>query len=98
MIKENYLNLQTEKKNSCIQFYHTSYLQCQKLKKKIHKTNHNNNKNDEISKIQEDLKASIKNLYLSDQKKGKTIDNYVQLTTKTREEYSKIQQENNQII
>lgn len=60
--------------------------------------NHNNNKNDEISKIQEDLKASIKNLYLSDQKKGKTIDNYVQLTTKTTEEYAKIQQENNQII
>ena len=43
------------------------------------------------------MKASIKNLYLSDQKKGKTIDNYVQLTTKTTEEYAKIQQENNQL-
>ena len=67
-----------------------------KVKKKIHKTN-NNNKNDGVSKIQEDLKVSIKNLYLSDQKKGKTIDNYAQLTTKIREEQAKIQQENNQL-
>ena len=40
-----------------------------KVKKKIHKTNYNKNQEDDISKIQNDLKNSIKNLYISDQKK-----------------------------
>ena len=40
-----------------------------KVKKKIHKTNLNKNQEDDISKIQNNLKSSIKNLYISDQKK-----------------------------
>ena len=61
-----------------------------KVKKKVHKTNLNKNQEDDISKIQKELKNSIKNLYLSDQKKkqtNKTIDEYAQLTTKSKEEY-----------
>ena len=67
-----------------------------KVKKKIQKTN-NKNQNDELKKIQDDLKNSIKGLFISDQKNKKTIDQYAQLTTKIREEYAKFQQEFNQL-
>ena len=67
-----------------------------KVKKKIHR-NVNKNQEDDITKIQNELKNSIKNLYINDQKKKKTIDEYAQLTTKIREEYAKLQQENNQL-
>ena len=39
-----------------------------KVKKKIHKTNYSKNQEDDISKIQNDLKNSIKNLYINDKK------------------------------
>ena len=68
-----------------------------KAKKKIDKTNLNKNQEDNISKIQNDLKNSMKDLYISDQKKKKTIDEYAQLVTKIREEYAKLQQEKNQL-
>ena len=68
-----------------------------KAKNKIDKTNLNKNQEDNISKIQSDLKNSIKDLYISDQKKKKTIDEYAQLATKIREEYAKLQQEKNQL-
>ena len=67
-----------------------------KVKKKIHR-NVNKNQEDDITKIQNELKNSIKNLYINDQKKKKTIDEYAQLTTKIREEYAKLQQENNKL-
>ena len=63
-------------------------------KKKIHKTNYSKNQEDDISKIQNDLKNSVKN-YILMIKKTKTIDEYVQLTTKIRDKYAKLQQENN---
>ena len=66
-----------------------------KKKKKIRKTN-KTNEDDEIVKIQNNLKNSIKTLFISDKKK-KAIDEYVQLTTRIREEYAKLQQENNQL-
>ena len=65
-----------------------------KVKKKISK-NTNKNQEDEITRLQMEIKNSIKNVYISDQKKKKTIDKYVQLLTKIREEYAKLQQENN---
>ena len=68
-----------------------------KAKNKIDKTNLNKNQEDNISKIQNDLKNSMKDLYISDQKKKKTIDEYAQLATKIREEYAKLQQEKNQL-
>ena len=64
-------------------------------KKKIRKTN-KTNEDDEIVKIQNYLKNSIKTLFISDKKK-KAIDEYVQLTTRIREEHAKLQQENNQL-
>ena len=68
-----------------------------KVKKKISKKAVNKDQEDDITKIQNELKNSLKNLYLNDQKKKKTIDEYAQLTTKIREEYAKLQQENNQL-
>ena len=61
-----------------------------KVKKKIHKTNLNKNQEDEISKVQNDLKNSIKNLFISDQNKKKPLTNMHKLTTKIREEYAKL--------
>ena len=55
-----------------------------KVKKKISK-NTNKNQEDEITQLQTEIKNSIKNLYISDQKKKKTIDEYAQLLTKIRE-------------
>ena len=65
-----------------------------KVKKNFSK-NTNKNQEDEITRLQIEIKNSIKNVYISDQKKKKTIDKYVQLLTKIREEYAKLQQENN---
>ena len=45
------------------------------FKKKVHKTNYSKNQEDDISKIQNDLKNSIKNLYISDEKKRKQLTN-----------------------
>ena len=64
-----------------------------KVKKQIHKKIINNDQNEQI-KNQNDLKNSIKNLYIGNQKKKKTIDEYAQLTTQIREEYAKLQGEN----
>ena len=50
-----------------------------------------------ILKNQNDLKNSIKNLYIGNQNKKKTIDEYAQLTTQIREEYAKLQRENNEL-
>ena len=45
----------------------------------------------EYNKNQEDIKNSIKNLYIGNQNKKKTIDDYAKLTTQIREEYAKLQ-------
>ena len=63
-----------------------------KVKNKI-QTNTNKNQEDEITQLQNEIKNYIKNLFLSDQKKKKTIDEYAQFLTKIREEYCKLQQE-----
>ena len=57
----------------------------------------NNSDQDEQIKNQNDLKNSIKNLFIGNQKKKKIIDEYRQLTTQIREEYAKLQNENNQL-
>ena len=57
----------------------------------------NNNNQDEYLKNKNDLKNSIKNLCIGNQNKKKTIDEYAQLTTQIREEYAKLQNENNQL-
>ena len=45
----------------------------------------------EYTKNQEDIKNSIKELFISNQSRKKTIDEYAQLTTQIREEYAKLQ-------
>ena len=65
-----------------------------KVKKQIQRKNKNN---DESEQLKNDLKNSIKNLYISNQTKKKTIDEYAQLTTQIREEYAKLQKENNNV-
>ena len=67
-----------------------------KVKKQIHKKIINNVQNEQI-KNQNDLNNSIKNLYIENQKKKKTIDEYVQLSTQIREKYAKLQRENNEL-
>ena len=61
-------------------------------KKKIYKTNLNKNQEDDISKIQNDLKNSIKKLYLSDKKKRKQlmiIRNLLQNSDRNMQDYNK---------
>ena len=67
-----------------------------KVKKQIQRKINSNNQDDYL-KNQNDLKNSIKNLYIGNQNKKKTIDEYAQLTTQIREEYAKLQNENNQL-
>ena len=63
-----------------------------KVKKQIQRKNKNNDENEQL---RNDLKNSIKNLYISNQTKKKTIDEYAQLTTQIREEYAKFQKKKN---
>ena len=65
-----------------------------KVKKTIRNPK-NKSQNDDLTELQNDIKNSIKNLYISDQKKKKTINEYAELLTKIRNEYPKLQKENN---
>ena len=67
-----------------------------KIKKKIQRKV-KNIQDDEHLKYQNDSKNSIKNLYISNQSKKKTIDEYAELTTQIREEYAKLQRENKEL-
>ena len=67
-----------------------------KVKKTIRNPK-NKIQNDDLTELQNDIKNSIKNLYISDQKKKKTINEYAELLTKIRNEYVKLQKENNEI-
>ena len=67
-----------------------------KVKKQIQRKINNNNQDEQI-KNQNDLKNSIKNLFIGNQNKKKIIHEYAQLTTQIREEYAKLQNENNQL-
>ena len=66
-----------------------------KVKKQIQQKINNNQ--EDYLKNQNYLKNSIKNLYIRNQNKKKTIDEFAQLTTQIREEYAKLQNENNQL-
>ena len=47
--------------------------------------------------LQNEIKNSINNLYISDQKKKKAINEYAELLAKIRNAYAKLQKENNQL-
>ena len=49
-----------------------------------------------LTELQNDIKNFIKKLYISDQKKKKTINKYAELLTKIRNEYAKLQKQNNE--
>ena len=65
-----------------------------KVKKKIQNPKSQNN--DELTDLQIQIKNSIKNLFIKDQKNIKTND-YADLITKIRNEYAQLQKENNQL-
>ena len=66
-----------------------------KVKKQIQKKkSRDNNENEQL---RNDIKNSIKNLFISNQTKKKTIDECAQLTTQIREEYAKLQKESNNL-
>ena len=67
-----------------------------KVKKTI-RNHKNKSQDDNLTELQNDIKNSIKNLYISDQKKKKTINEYAELLTKIRNEYAKLQKENNEL-
>ena len=67
-----------------------------KVKKKIPSTK-NQNQNEGVTQLHEEIKNSIKNLYLSDQKKKKAINEYAEILSKIRSEYVLLQRENNQL-
>ena len=68
-----------------------------KVKKKTIGNPKNKSQDDNLTELQKDIKNSIKNLYISDQKKKKTINEYSELLTKIRNEYAKLQKENNEL-
>ena len=57
----------------------------------------NKNQDKGLTHLKNEIKNSIKSLYISDQKKKKTINKYAELLTKIRNEYAKLQKENNQL-
>ena len=66
-----------------------------KVKKKIQNPKSQNN--DELTDLQNQIKNSIKNLFIKDQKNKKTINGYADVITKIRNEYAQLQKENNQL-
>ena len=54
-----------------------------KVKKTIRNPK-NKSQNDDLTELQNDIKNSIKNLYISDQEKKKTINEYAELLTKIK--------------
>ena len=66
-----------------------------KIKKKIQNPKSQNN--DELTDLQNQIKNSIKNLFIKDQKNKKTINGYADLITKIRNEYAQLQKQNNQL-
>ena len=67
-----------------------------KVKKTI-RNHKNKSQDDNLTELQNDIKNSIKNLCISDQKKKKTINEYAERLTKIRNEYAKLQKENNEL-
>ena len=65
-------------------------------KKKTIRNPKNKSQKDDLTELRNDIKNSIKKLYISDQKKKKTINEYAELLTKIRNEYAKLLKENNE--
>ena len=66
-----------------------------KVKKKIQ--NPKSEANDKLTNLQNEIKNSIKNLYIKDQKNTKIISEYADLITKIRKEFAHLRKENDQL-
>ena len=66
-----------------------------KVKKKIQ--NPKSKANDKLTNLQNEIKNSIKNLYIKDQKNTKIINEYADLITKIRKEFAQLRKENDQL-
>ena len=53
--------------------------------------------NNQLNEIENDIKNSIKELYLKEKKRDKIINKYSQLMTNIRNEYAELTKENNQL-
>ena len=67
-----------------------------KVKKKIQGPK-NKSQDEDLTQLHNEIKNSIKNLYISDQKKKKTINEYAKLITKIKNKYAKLQKENSEL-
>ena len=52
---------------------------------------------EDLTQLHNEIKNSIQNLYIRDQKKKKTINKYAEFITKIRNEYAKLQKENSEL-
>ena len=68
-----------------------------KVKKKKIQNPKNKSQDEDLTQLQNEIKNSINNLYISDQKKKKAINEFAELLAKIRNEYAKLQKENNQL-
>ena len=66
-----------------------------KVKKKIQ--NPKSKANDKLTNLQNEIKNSIKNLYIKDKKNTKIINEYADLITKIRKEFAQLRKENDQL-
>ena len=66
-----------------------------KVKKKVQ--NPKSKANDKLTNLQNEIKNSIKNLYIKDQKNTKIINEYADLITKIRKEFAQLRKENDQL-
>ena len=64
-----------------------------KVKKKIHNPKNQN----ELTDLQNEIKNSIKNLFIKDQKNKKIKNEYADILPKIRCDYAQLQKENNQL-
>ena len=66
-----------------------------KVKKKIQ--NPKSKANNKLTNLQNEIKNSIKNLYIKDQKNTKIINEYADLIKKIRKEFAQLRKENDQL-
>ena len=57
----------------------------------------NKSQDEDLTQLHNEINNSITNLYISDQKKKKAINEYAELITKIRNEYVKLQKENSEL-
>ena len=67
-----------------------------KVKKKIQGPK-NKSQDEDLTQLHNEIKNSIKHLYISNQTKKKTINEHAELTTNIRNEYAKLQNENSDL-